>query len=238
MDKHELASVIGAVLLLFVVSGIGFVINGESGLLVGAFIFSFLIIFVHVFVKKGVAYLLDSSVEHKIWGLYRYGFKPKQHFKKELPFGLIAPLVLSLLGVLSNVSLMVMTFLTYETRALKHRAAKRFGFYSYTEMTDWHNGLIGSAGIVALLLVSFIGYFSGFEYLSKIAAYYAFWNLIPFSNLDGTQIFFGSRIIWTALAFISLIFVGYALFLRNNGKMVVVPIHRPNIASDSNNWSK
>lgn len=210
MEKAEWAHVLAGILLLFVVSALGFVFAGEASALLQVFVFSFVIVFVHVFVKKGIAYMLDASVEHRIWHVYRYGIKPKDHFKKEVLFGLILPLVFS---VVSLGLVKIMTLLTYETRALKHRAAKRHGFYSFTEMTDWHNGLIGAAGIVALLLVSVIGYFTGLEYLSKIAAYYVFWNMIPLSNLDGTQIFFGSRILWTVLGVVSLIFVGYALFL-------------------------
>jgi Zn-dependent protease len=96
---------------------------------------------------------------------------------------------------------------------MKVRAAKRFGFYSYSELTDFHNALIGAGGIIALLILSFISYFPGFEYLSRIAAFYAFWNMIPISKLDGTQIFFGSRALWTALAIITIIFTAYALIL-------------------------
>jgi len=153
---------------------------------------------------------LDANVEHRIWHFQRYGFKPRAKFKKEMPFGVILPLAIS---IVTLGAAQLMTFLTYETRALKHRAAKRFGFYSYTEMTDSHNGLIGASGVVVLLLISFIAYFPGWEYLSKMAAFYAFWNMAPFSNLDGTQIFFGNRTLWSVLGVIVLIFVLYALFL-------------------------
>lgn len=210
MAKQELVHVLVAILLLFVVAGASFVIIDDYVSLSKVLVFSFLVIGVHVLAKKGAARVFDSTVEHRIWHVYRYGLKEKSHFKKEIPFGVILPLIFSLfsLGFVQ-----VMTFLTYETRALKYRAAKRFGFYSYTEMTDWHNGLIGAAGIVALLLLSLISYFPNLEYLSKIAAYYAFWNMIPVSDLDGTQIFFGSRIIWTVLALTTLVFVFFALML-------------------------
>jgi len=136
--------------------------------------------------------------------------KAVAEFKKEKPFGFYIPLFFTLfsLGLIK-----VMTFLTYETGALKHRAAKRHGYYSYTEMTDWHNGLIGAAGVVILLLISLISYLTGLELLSKMAAYYAFWNMIPIAKLDGTQIFFGSRIIWAVLGVITLIFALYAFVL-------------------------
>ncbi|MBI2451642.1 hypothetical protein HYV50_01025 [Candidatus Pacearchaeota archaeon] len=210
MDSKELGHVLAAVLILFVVASFSFVLKGEYEIIPQILFFAFIIIAVNVFAKVIMAYLVDASVEHRIWHVYRFGVKPGRHFKKELPFGVILPLVFSVfsLGVFK-----LMTFLSYETRALKYRAAKRFGYYSHTEMTDWHNGLIGAAGIVALLILSAVSYIPDFEYLSKLAAYYAFFNMLPISNLDGTQIFFGSRIIWTVLAFLSLIFALYALFL-------------------------
>lgn len=210
MNRREFAHIVVAVLLMFIVAGLEFIIDGNVEKTSQVFIFSFFVIGVPVIAKKAIAYLLDSSVEHKIWHVYYFSVRDKDHFKKEQPFGIILPLLLSAfsLGVVK-----CMTFLSYETSALKHRAAKRFGYYSYTEMTDWHNGLIGAAGIVSLLFLGFISYLLGFEYLTKMAAYYAFFNILPVSNLDGTQIFFGSRIIWTVLAVISLIFALYGFAL-------------------------
>ncbi|MFH1425125.1 MAG: hypothetical protein ABIG28_00130 [archaeon] len=210
MESKELAHVAVAVLMMFVVSGLGFVLAGDSFMLMQVFVFSFVVVVVPVVVKKVMAYSLDARVEHEIWHFYRFGWWTESHFKSPVPFGLITPLFFSAfsLGIVK-----VMTFLTYETRALKHRAAKRFGHYSYTSMTDWHNGLIGATGVVSLLVVSVLAYFGDFGLLGKMAAYYAFWNIIPFSKLDGTQIFFGNRIVWSVLAVICLIFVGYAWVL-------------------------
>lgn len=210
MENSEIANILAAILLLFVVVSVSVILQGKITLLPMLFLFSIIIIFVHVFSKKLVAYSLDASVSHKIWHFQRFGLKPGHKFNKPIPFGLIVPLFFS---VFSIGFFKLMTFLTYETSALKHRAAKRFGFYSYTEMTDFHNSLIGGAGIVALLLLSLIAYLPGWETLSKLAAYYAFWNMIPFSDLDGTQIFFGNRILWAVLAVITLIFTLYGLFL-------------------------
>lgn len=210
MNRRELAHIVVAILLMFVIAGLEFIIDGNVEKTAQVFIFSFFVVGIPVIAKKAVAYLLDSSVEHKIWHIYYFGVRDKDHFKKEQPFGIILPLLLSAfsLGVFK-----VMTFLSYETSALKHRAAKRFGYYSYTEMTDWHNGLIGVAGVVSLFFLGLISYLIGFEYLTKMAAYYAFFSILPVSNLDGTQIFFGSRIIWTVLAAISLIFAFYGFAL-------------------------
>ena len=80
-------------------------------------------------------------------------------------------------------------------------------------MTEWHNGVIGAAGLVAVLLLSFISYFPGFELLTKLAAFYAISNMLPISNLDGTQIFFGSRILYITMLIITAIFFLYAAIL-------------------------
>src|SRR3989338_4285032 len=146
------------------------------------------------------------SVEHELWHVKRWGIKTKQHFKNEFPFGIIVPLFFTIatLGFIK-----APMFLTYETSALKHRAAKRFGFYSYTEVTEWHNSLVGAAGVISLFILSVFSYAFGFEYFAKMTAFYSFTSLIPLAKLDGTQIFFGSRILWTALSCLSVILCFY-----------------------------
>lgn len=210
MERAELAHIVVAILLMFVISGMLFIGEGDPEVLMSIFVFSIIVVAIPIIVKKAMAHSLDANVVHRIWEFRRFGFRPRQRFSKAVPFGVIVPLFFSLfsLGLWR-----VMTFLTYETKALKHRAAKRFGFYSYTSMTDWHIGLIGASGVVSLLLISLVSYFPGWETLSKMAAYYAFWNLVPFSKLDGSQIFFGSRILWAVLSAITLIFVLYGMFL-------------------------
>ena len=99
---------------------------------------------------------------------------------------------------------------------MKRRAAKRFGNYSFTGLTENHIALIGAAGIVFALLLSVVIYFLPFnlEYFAIIAAFYAFFNMIPISKLDGAQIFFGSLTLWVALALIVCVFLflGFAAF--------------------------
>lgn len=208
MRPSEFVHILVAILILFLVSSFAFILKGNYILLTQIFFFSIIIIFVTVFSKKAMAYSLDSGVEHEIWQS-TFELTP-QRSAKDYPAGVIMPILLSLitLGKLKFLAL-----LTYEARALKHRAAKRFGYYSYTELTDWHNGLIGAAGIFSLLLLAIIAYLTGYEYLAKIATFYAFWNLLPISKLDGAQIFFGSKVLYSILAIVTLIFASYSLFL-------------------------
>jgi len=211
MKEREIAHILIGILVIAMVISISSAIDGNFEFLGTAIIFSAILIGANISAKKIAAHLLDSDIEHEIWNWRRFGFKPGGHLKKSIPMGIILPLII---GIYSLGTIKLLTPLTYETRALKRRAAKRFGAFSFTEMTDWHNAIVGAAGIVAILLVSFISYwYAGLETLSKFAAFYAFSNMIPFSKLDGAQIFFGSRVLWATLAIITLIFTAQAFVI-------------------------
>jgi len=213
ITESEIAHILIAILILSLVIGFQSIVSQDFPALSTAALFAAIIIILNVGAKKLMASALDSGVEHKIWSFSRYGFKPRSRFKNEFPAGIVLPLIFSVitLGVFK-----FMALLTYETRALKHRAAKRFGHYSFTEMTDWHNALIGAAGIIVLLVLSLVSYFvpaSNLEFLARMASYYAFFNLLPIGRLDGTQIYFGSRALFAVLAAITLIFSAYSFLL-------------------------
>lgn len=211
MKYSELSHILAAIIILTVVIGFSSALDSNWQAVGISLVFSIIIIAVNVLSKKFMANSLDSDVEHRIWSLSRYGLKKHQKFKKPWPLGIILPLIVTLFTI---GTFKLMTLLTYETRALKRRAARRFGIYSFKEMTDWHNAIIGATGIISLLVLSIVLYllpFSGLEYLAKLAIYYSFFNMLPISNLDGTQIYFGSRILYSVLAIITIIFTVLAL---------------------------
>lgn len=210
MNKREIYNILAAIIILAIVSSFRVIFKSGYSQFPKILLFSAIIISVSIAAKKFVAFLLDSDVEHEIWQFQRFGWKPHYYLPNKIPFGIIIPLFFT---IFSLGFLKVCTILTYEARALKYRASRRFGFYSYTELTDWHNAVIGAAGIIAILIVAAIGYLPGFEYLSKMSVFYALTNLIPFSKLDGTQILFGSRVLYTAVLVISLIFFAFALII-------------------------
>jgi Zn-dependent protease len=145
--------------------------------------------------------------------MHRFWFNASDKFNKGIYAGVIIPVFIA---IVSLGTIKLMTALTYETRALKRRAAKRFGPYSFTEMTDWHNAVVGAAGIIICLLITFVTYWLPGNYwvdVAKLSTFYAFFNMIPFSKLDGSQIYFGSRVLWSVLAVITLIFMMYAMLL-------------------------
>lgn len=208
MKLTEIANLAIATLVLTFVTGLTFLLKSQWQDLTLAFTFSVIIITTVVLVKKAAAFLLDTDVEHEIWNMQNFGFTKRYRLKKPVPAGIILPIIISLLSL---GTIKFSALLTYEVRALKYRASKRFGFYSYTALTDHHNSFIGAAGIIALFVLAFIAYLIKLDYLSQISIFYAFWNLIPISKLDGTQIFFGSRVLWAILATIAIISSFFAI---------------------------
>jgi Zn-dependent protease len=212
MKKQEILHIIAAILILTAIISFQFMLKNEWQKIIDSFIFSIIFILMTILAKKLTARSLDADVEHSLWQVSRYGFKSSHYLKPEIPAGIVFPIFFSIfsLGLFK-----VPTLLTYETNILKRRAAKRFGYYSYTEMTDWHTALIGAAGIVAALIFAIVLYFSpcNLESFAIISTLYAFFNMIPISKLDGSQIFYGSRLLWTTLALITFIFVLYAFLI-------------------------
>ena len=211
MKEDEVIQIILAIIALGVVAGFGAIIELQLMTFIKIVIFAAIVMGVNIAAKKFMASHLDADVEHEVWRVQRYGLRPGQYLVKSIPAGIIFPIFISAI-TLGAINLM--TILTYETRALKRRAARRFGPFSFTEMTDYHNALVGAAGIACVLFIAFLSYWiSGWSILGRIATFYAFWNMIPFSKLDGSQIYFGSRVLWAVLAVITLIFTAYALLL-------------------------
>lgn len=211
MNESETMQILIAIIVLGLISGAGYIISFDVVSLSVVVGFSAIVILGNIIGKKIMASRLDADIEHEIWRMQRYGFSVSSKLEKSVPFGVILPLFIS---VISLGTVNMMTLLTYETRALKRRAAKRFGPFSFTEMTDYHNSLVGAAGVISTLFIAFVCYFiPGASVLGRMATFYAFWNMIPFSKLDGTQIYFGSRVVWAMLAVVTLIFTMYALLL-------------------------
>ncbi len=175
-------------------------------------IFGFIIISVYVLAKKLVAYYYEVEIEMKIWQFKRYGLYERSYFKNPVPIGIILPFLLSILtfGYVKWLGI-----LQSQEKATTARAAKRHDFYSYSELTEWHIGLISASGIVISLILAILAYFINQPELAKLSIYYAVFNLIPLGQLDGTKVFFGSKILWTILAAITaiiLIWAGFVIF--------------------------
>ncbi|MBU0894546.1 MAG: hypothetical protein KKF48_02830 [Nanoarchaeota archaeon] len=166
----------------------------------------FLVIIVNIVAKKISCFYLDSEIEIKLWEFKRYGFKKSSYFKKSFPAGAFFPIIFTAftLGYVNW-----MACLVFDVKAKIYRAAKRHQLYSFSEMTEWHIGLIAASGILANLIFAVLGYLMGFPLFTKINIYYVFFNMIPLSNLDGNKVFFGNFVMWAFLAALTLIGLGY-----------------------------
>ncbi len=208
--NSENKQILAAIIVFFVIISISSLINQNYIKIPELLLYSALIIILAVSAKKLTAHWLDAQVEHEIWSLHRYGFWAHKHFKKPKPAGIIFPLLFSIisLGIIKFAAI-----LTFEPKASKHRAAKRHGFHSFKELTDFHISLIAASSTIVLLILSAVSYAIGFEYLTKMAIYYTFWNMLPISKLDGAQTFYGNRTLYTILGSITILFTAFALLI-------------------------
>ncbi|MAG10760.1 hypothetical protein CMI44_00405 [Candidatus Pacearchaeota archaeon] len=206
LTKNEVITIIVITLVL------GFVISLMESMQIFFYtsLFVFLTILINLIAKKSLAFYYDAEIETKIWEIRRYGYRKGYHFKKPIPAGVIFPLITTVfsLGYITWMASMV-----FEIKTKVYKAAKRHGLYKFTEMTEDHLAYIASAGVAANILLGIIGYLLNYPQFAQLNLYYAFFQMIPFSNLDGNKIFFGSLALWSFLAVIVLIGLIFAIFV-------------------------
>lgn len=170
----------------------------------------FLVLAINIIAKKITSFYLESEIEMRFWEIGRWGFKPRQKFGRPFPAWIFFPILSSAITLGHFVWMSIMVF---DVKPKSYRAAKRHGLYSFSEMTEDHIGFIAAAGVVANLVFAFLGYLIGFSEFTRLNLYMAFFSMLPFSDMDGNKIFFGSLILWSFLAVVTVIGLGYALFL-------------------------
>ncbi len=208
LNKKEIISIVLITIIL------SFLINiGQEISKVGYILLSIFCIFlINITAKKIIAYYLDSKIEIKLWEIKRYGFMAHQHFKKSFPAGIIFPIIFRILFFPFSIFTW-MAPLVFEVKSKTYRAAKRFGLYTFSEMSEYHIGLIAAAGIMANLLFVVLAYLINLPpemHFIELSIFFTFFNILPFSDLDGNKIFFSSIVLWsfiTAIILISLISV-------------------------------
>jgi len=195
MERKEASIIIVAIILMSLI-----IVLHEGSLnfldILWIAIISTIILLVSVFCKKLTAKIIDITIEHKIWLFQRWWVGKSSHLKNPIPAGAIIPAILSLV---STGFITCFSFLQFESKALPAKAVKKYGVKRFSEIMEWDLCMIGFYGILGLLFLStvtkiFSMYFfeSNFMLLSKYSLYYALWNLLPISSLDGAKMFFGS----------------------------------------------
>jgi len=213
---------------IFLVSSISIILALSLSFLKGmdAFLYSllfiFLILIINLSAKKVSSFYLDSKIEIKLWTLKRTGIMhflslnpfsrthPSREFKTPFPSGVFFPLLSSFFTLGNFIWLGALVF---ETKPRVYRAAKRHSLYNFSAITEDHIGLIAASGIFANLAFAFLGYLTGFSSFAALNVYYALFNLLPVSDLDGNKIFFGNWVLWSFLITITLMATAAILLL-------------------------
>jgi hypothetical protein len=172
----------------------------------------FIVLFVNSLAKKIAGYFFESEVEVKLWEFRRYGFRKSQSTKMAFPAGLLTPLFSKIILWPLN-GFVWMASMVFDVKPKSWRVAKRHGYYSFSEMTEDHIGYIAAFGIFINLAMALVGYLIGFPLFSRINIWFAFFNMIPISDLDGNKIFFGKLALWNVLAVLTLLALAYSFFL-------------------------
>jgi len=207
--KNEIAPIL--VSTLIIAFSANFLLYG-----VNVFLWTLLAVFIvivgNLVVKKIAGYFLETDIETGFWEVYWFGFRKHQHFRKPFPLGAFLPLISKLILLPLN-GFVWMASMTFEVKPKVYRAARKHGLYNFSGMTESHIGYIAAAGILANLVFAVIGYLIGFTDFARFNIYYALFNMIPVSNLDGNKIFFGNITLWSFLATLTLIGLFLSLFI-------------------------
>jgi len=205
MEKKEVSIIIIAIVLMSLI----IILHEKSINFLWIVIISALIILISVFCKKLTARIIDIAIENRFWQVGRVWFGKGRHLKNPLPAGIIIPAILSLI---STGFITCFSFLQFEAKALPGKAVKKYGAKRFSEIMEWDLCMIGFYGILGLFLLSVIAkIFSSYFFeanlmmLAKYSFYYAVWNLLPLSSLDGAKMFFGSSRLYIFTLILALI---------------------------------
>jgi len=199
--KKEVAWVIIAILIMGFIISFSLSPNYSPKVL----LISAIIILTSVITKKIAGPFYDIKVEHKVLGFKRWGVYIRSKFKSPVPIGLILPFFFSIisLGMIKPFTLLQSDYKNLMKRRIRRRKGE--SDYRRVEENETDPAFTVAWGFLALLILALIATIIKQPELAKYSIYYGVWNLIPFGNLDGTKLFFGSLINWTLLTIIYII---------------------------------
>jgi len=206
MDYKDLSKQLGILLAAAIVVGFSismFDIPKAPWMMLGFFI----ILLVNFLVKKTIAYHLEADIKPNFWSIEYWWFGRDDKFKKPIIMIWI-PLLMS---VITRASFFWLAIVSYEIKPRVERVSKRHGLYRFTQMTDWHVAWITAFGIIANLILAVASYIIGLESFARLNIYFALWSLIPISDLDGSKILFGSRVLWLSLLTLLVIVFSFGI---------------------------
>lgn len=186
----------------------------------------FLIITINFIAKRVCAYEIGAEIEQNFWEMKRYGilgllsrgyYHPSRLFKRPFPIGIFFA-VFSKLIFFPISNLCWMAIMTFDVKTKIYKAAKKYThpLYSFSEITENQIGIIAFTGILANLFFAILGYLVGLPEqmdFTRVSIFFAFFNLLPISDLDGNKLFFGNKYLWYFAVLITLVGLAYSFLL-------------------------
>ena len=134
-----------------------------------------------------VTWHFGCDAEFRLWCIRQYGFHKTSYFKRSLPAWILFPLgfVFLTLGYVKWLALTVFDVVP-TTRVGRE----------YAEITEWELALIAFFGLFANLALAVVSKIAGWDTLASINIWFAFFNFLPISELNGAKILHGSKMLW------------------------------------------
>jgi hypothetical protein len=194
MEKNEFWNI--AIALLVMTFIIGFSEFTITSFIYG-FIMSIILLVIFIFTQKIVADQLGIDIKFRLWSFRRYWLRWQDKFDWDFPAWIVFPLILV---VLSDGLLKWTAILTFDSKKAAKKAAKKF-----EEIKEFDLALIASSTIFATLVLALVVKLLGFNDFASVACWFALLNILPFGNMNGSKIFFGSKILWIFLVVLTII---------------------------------
>ncbi|MDP2908828.1 MAG: hypothetical protein Q8N77_03400 [Nanoarchaeota archaeon] len=201
-----------------------------------------LVVLVHYLGHKWAARRYGVNVVHKVWSIRRYGFLAKSHFPVKIDFlGITVipiqsfPLGAVLAVIISFLSNGKFFFMPVEAIDIEEEEYKRMGRWKL-RVLEREAARIAFAGPAASMIFAFILQLfneSGmFDQIILISCLYSLYHMIPWSQLDGAKILFGSIYLYVfgvmflllSFLFIMLLSPGLAFFISLALAIIVLVI--------------
>jgi hypothetical protein len=204
MDKKEITTILLAIIVLTVTASFR-----DTEIFYPILLSFSIIIISNILVKKIVGFHFETSVKTKFWTWHQFGLRQDMHFKTPIPM-IWLPLLVALF---TKGYFLWLGILEFDIKAKAERVAKRHGIYRFTQVTERHMAWIAAWGLIANLALAIGGYIAGFELFAKLSIYFIAWSVVPIGRLDGSKIFYASRLLWVIIFTITAIVLGWGLII-------------------------
>jgi len=198
--KREMLHLSFAILVLTIIFGFDdgtkvFVLNNWLMNLLKIFCFVLVSILFRELIIKIFAKRHDAFCEYETWNIKKVWFGGHGNLSKGVPFGIILSIILTIgsAGKAFFTAIGIHNFNENKTARLGRK---------YPTLNYFEEAQIASIGIISSLFLAVFVLLLGsiFDFTTKqfisINFYIALFNMIPFSNLDGAKIFFGSLFLY------------------------------------------